>query len=157
MLIRNNFKMKLENIIKIVCAVLGLLGVVFLFRIIANSDEDIKMDASMGDFSLISPLISLGIFIFYLTVGVTVIFSLINLASNTGKLKKAMIFIGFLIIVTGIAYASSTGIETPMKDGQVLSASGSRWVGTGIRVFYILASVAVLSMIVSGARNIIKK
>ena len=83
--------MKLENIIKIVCAVLGLLGVVFLFRIIANSDEDIKMAASMGDFSLISPLISLGIFIFYLTVGVTVIFSLINLASNTGKLKKAMI------------------------------------------------------------------
>ena len=45
--------MKLENIIKIVCAVLGLLGVVFLFRIIANSDEDIKMAASMGDFSLI--------------------------------------------------------------------------------------------------------
>ena len=111
--------MKLENIIKIVCAVLGLLGVVFLFRVIANSDDDIKMAASMGDFSLISPLISLGIFIFYLTVGVTIIFSL--------------------------------------KDGEMLSASGSRWVGTGIRVFYILASVAVLSMIVSGARNIIKK
>ena len=50
--------MKLENIIKIVCAVLGLLGVVFLFRVIANSDDDIKMAASMGDFSLISPLIS---------------------------------------------------------------------------------------------------
>ena len=149
--------MKLENIIKIVCAVLGLLGVVFLFRIIAVSDDNIKMAASMGDFSLISPLISLGIFIFYLTVGVTIIFSLINLASNPGKLKKSLIFIGFLIIVIGIAYASSTGVETPMKDGQVLSASGSKWVGTGIRVFYILASVAVLSMIAFGARNIIKK
>jgi len=111
----------------------------------------------MGDFSLISPLISLSMFILFITVAVTIIFSLINLASNPGKLKKSMIFIGFLIIVIGIAYASSTGVETPMKDGQVLSASGSKWVGTGIRVFYILASVAVLSMIAFGARNIIKK
>ena len=149
--------MKLENIIKIVCAVLGLLGVIFLFRILAAGDDDIKMAASMGDFSLISPLISLSMFILFITVAVTIIFSLINLASNPGKLKKSMIFIGFLIIVIGIAFASSTGVETPMKDGQVLSASGSKWVGTGIRVFYILASVAVLSMIAFGARNIIKK
>jgi len=149
--------MKLENIIKIVCAVLGLLGIVFLFRIIATGDDEIKMAASMGDFGLISPLISLSMFIFFITVAATIIFSLINLASDTGKLKKAMLFIGFLIIVVGIAYASSSGIETPMKDGQILSASGSRWVGTGIRVFYILASVAVLSMIAFGARNIIKK
>ena len=149
--------MKLENIIKIVCAVLGLLGVIFLFRILATGDDEIKMAASMGDFSLISPLISLSMFILFITVVVTIIFSLINLASNPGKLKKSMIFIGFLIIVIGIAYASSAGVETPMKDGQVLSASGSKWVGTGIRVFYILASVAVLSMIAFGARNIIKK
>ena len=149
--------MKLENIIKIVCAVLGLLGVIFLFRILATGDDNIKMAASMGDFSLISPLISLSMFILFITVAVTIIFSLINLASNPGKLKKSLIFIGFLIIVIGIAYASSTGVETPMKDGQVLSASGSKWVGTGIRVFYILASVAVLSMIAFGARNIIKK
>jgi len=149
--------MKLENIIKIVCAVLGLLGIVFLFRIIATGDDEIKMAASMGDFGLISPLISLSMFIFFITVAATIIFSLINLASDTGKLKKAMVFIGFLIIVVGIAYASSSGVETPMKDGQILSASGSKWVGTGIRVFYILASVAVLSMIAFGARNIIKK
>ena len=149
--------MKLENIIKIVCAILGLLGVIFLFRIIAVGDDEIKMAASMGDFGLISPLISLAMFIFFLTVAATIIFSLINLASDTGKLKKAMVFIGFLIIVVGIAYSSSSGIETPMKDGQILSASGSRWVGTGIRVFYILASVAVLSMIAFGGRNIIKK
>ena len=149
--------MKLENIIKIVCAVLGLLGVIFLFRILATGDDEIKMAASMGDFSLISPLISLSMFILFITVVVTIIFSLINLASNPGKLKKSMIFIGFLIFVIGIAYASSTGVETPMKDGKVLSASGSKWVGTGIRVFYILASVAVLSMIAFGARNIIKK
>lgn len=149
--------MKLENIIKIVCAILGLLGVVFLFRIIAAGDDDIRMAASMGDFGLISPLISLGFFVFYLTVVVTIIFSLINLPSDPAKLKRDLIMVGFLIIVIGIAYASSSGVETPMKDGVILSVSESRWVGTGIRVFYILVSVAVLSMIAFGARNMIKK
>ena len=46
-------------------------------------------------------------FVFFLTVAATIIFSLINLASNPGKLKKALIFMGFLIIVVGIAYLAS--------------------------------------------------
>ena len=57
----------------------------------------------------------------------------------------------------GIAYATSTGVETPMKDGEMLSASGSRWVETGLRMFYILATLAVLSMVFSGAKKILKR
>ena len=57
----------------------------------------------------------------------------------------------------GISFALSNGVETPMKDGEVLSASGSRWVGAGLRMFYILAALAVLSMIFSGARKILNK
>ena len=57
----------------------------------------------------------------------------------------------------GISYALSDGVETPMKDGEMLSASGSRWVGTGLRMFYILAALAILSMILSGAKKIIKR
>ena len=44
-----------------------------------------------------------------------------------------------------------------MRDGKVLSATGSRLVGTGIRVFYILAIVAVGLMIFSGGTKFIKK
>ena len=57
----------------------------------------------------------------------------------------------------GISFALSNGVETPMKDGEVLSASGSRWVGAGLRMFYILAALAVLSMIFSGAIKILNK
>ena len=57
----------------------------------------------------------------------------------------------------GISFALSTGVETPMKDGEVLSASGSRWVGAGLRMFYILAALAILSMIFSGARKFLNK
>ena len=149
--------MNIQTIIKIISAVFGLLGVVFLFRIIGTGDEEIKMAASMGDFGTVSPLVSLSIAILMIAVVVTVLFSLINLASSSQKLKKSLLFIGCFAVILGIAFAASEGVETPLKDGEMLSASGSRWVGTGIRMFYILATLAILSMIVSGAKKIFNR
>ena len=70
--------MNIQNIIKIISAVFGLLGVIFLFRIIGMGDEEIKMAATMGDLSAVSPLVSLAIAILLVTVAVTLIFSLMN-------------------------------------------------------------------------------
>ena len=149
--------MKLQTIVKIISAVFGLLAVVFLFRIIGAGDEEIKMAAGTGDFSTVSPLVSLAIAILFITISITLVFSVLNLASSSKKLKKALVFIGCFILVTAIAFAASDGVETPMKDGEVLSAYGSRWVGTGLRMFYILATLAILSMLLSGAKKILKK
>tara|TARA_Y100000992_G_C21105551_1_gene414739 strand:+ start:281 stop:730 length:450 start_codon:yes stop_codon:yes gene_type:complete len=149
--------MNIQTIIKIISAIFGLLGAIFLFRILGIGDEEIKMAASVGDFGSVSPLVSLAIAILVITVVVTILFSLLNLASSSEKLKKSLIFIGCFIVVMGISYALSDGVETPMKDGEMLSASGSRWVGTGLRMFYILAALAILSMILSGAKKIIKR
>jgi len=149
--------MNIQTIVKIISAVFGLLGAIFLFRIIGTGDEEIKMAASMGDFGTVSPLVSLAIAILSITVIVTLLFSLLSLASSPEKLKKSLIFIGCFLVVTGIAYATSTGVETPMKDGEMLSASGSRWVETGLRMFYILSTLAVLSMVFSGAKKILKR
>ncbi|MBN09521.1 MAG: hypothetical protein CMC79_04030 [Flavobacteriaceae bacterium] len=115
------------------------------------------MDASMGDYGVVSPLITLAIIILGITVFVTFIFSLMNLASDSKKLKKALISCGLFLVVVGVAFVLSDGVETPLKDGKVLSASNSRWVGTGIRTFYILTFVAFASMIFSGAKKILKK
>ena len=149
--------MNIQTIVKIISAVFGLLGAIFLFRIIGVGDEEIKMAASMGDFGTVTPLVSLAIAILSITVIVTVLFSLLSLASSPEKLKKSLVFIGCFLLVTGIAYAISSGVETPMKDGEMLSASGSRWVETGLRMFYILATLAVLSMVFSGAKKILKR
>jgi hypothetical protein len=43
-----------------------------------------------------------------------------------------------------------------MKDGEMLSASGSKWVGTGLYTFYFLAIIAIGTMIVTGAKKIFK-
>ena len=45
--------MKIQNIIKIVSAIIGVLAAFFLLRIIGTGDDDIKMAASIGDFGVI--------------------------------------------------------------------------------------------------------
>lgn len=149
--------MKIQNIIKIISAVIGVLAAFFLLRIIGTGDDDIKMAATMGDFGAVSPLVELARIVLVLTVAITLIFTLRGLFSDLAKLKKAGIAIGLFLAVVFLSYALSDGVETPLKDGEVLSASGSKWVGTGIRTFYILAFLAIGLMLASGARKIFNK
>lgn len=149
--------MNFQKIVKIVAGIFGVLGVVFLLRIMSTGDEEIKMAASMGDYGTVSPLISIAQIILIIAVAATVIFSLITLFGDKEKLKKAVISIGFLLVVVGLAFALSSGEETALKDGEVLSASGTRWVETGIRVFYYLAAIAVLAMAYAGAKRLINR
>jgi hypothetical protein len=43
-----------------------------------------------------------------------------------------------------------------MKDGEMLSTMGSRLVGTGIRMFYFLAIIAIGSMLLASVKKLIK-
>ena len=149
--------MNFQNIIKIVSGLLGVLGVIFLLRIMSLGDDQIKMDASMGDFSTVTPLISLALIILSIAVLVTVVFSMMNLASDSKKLKKALIASGLFVLVIAVGYGLSDGVETPMKDGEVLSATGSRLVETGIVTFYMLTFIAFGSMFFAAIKKIIKK
>ena len=148
--------MNFQLIIKVLSGILGLSGAICLFVIMGSGDEVIKENASQGDFSVVSPLILIAQITFILTVAATLIFSLRALFANTEKLKKALIFIGIFIFIIVVAYISSNGVETPLKDGKFLSESGSRWVETGIRTFYILSIIALLSMVLSSAKRLIK-
>jgi hypothetical protein len=149
--------MKVQNIIKIISAVIGLIAAFFLLRIITTGDENIKMAASMGDFGAVSPLVELARIVLAITIVVTLLFTLRGLFSDFSKLKKAGISIGLFLLVVVVSYLLSEGVETPLKDGEVLSASGSRWVGTGIRTFYILSLVAIGMMLFSGVNKILKR
>lgn len=149
--------MKIQNIIKSISAVIGLLAALFLVRIILAGDEDIKIAASMGEYGKVSALVELARIVLLLSVVITLIFSLRGLFSDIKKLKKAAISVGFFLIVIVISFFLSDGVETPMKDGEFLSAIGSKLVETGIRTFYLLATIALGLMIYSGLIKILKK
>jgi hypothetical protein len=48
------------------------------------------------------------------------------------------------------------GTQMQMREGEILSESGSKWVGTGLNVFYILAVLAIGSMVFSGIKKVSK-
>ncbi len=148
--------MKIQTILRILVLVLGAIGLILLGTIIAKGDDEIKAAALGGDYSSVSPIITLAMIILVVVVAVTLIFTLLNLVSHPAKLKKALLAIGVFGAIVAVAYALSTGVETPMKDGEVLSASGSRWVGAGLRTFYILAVIAIGAMVFSGIKKMIK-
>ena len=148
--------MNFQLIVKVISAILGLSGAVCLFIVMGSGDEVIKMNASQGDFLKVSPLISIAQITLFLTIAATLIFSLKALFANSEKLKKALVFIGIFIFIIAVAYISSSGVETPLKDGNFLSESGSRWVETGIRTFFILSISAILSMVFSGVKRLIR-
>ena len=149
--------MKLQTLIKIICAVLGVVGIIFLFTIVGAGDETIKMAAAEGDYSHVSPMVELARIVLIATLAITLLFSLRTLFSDKKKLKKSLISIGLFGLVVLAGFLMSEGVETPLKDGEVLSATGSRWVETGLRVFYLLAIAAIVSMAWSGARRIFKR
>jgi hypothetical protein len=109
-----------------------------------------------GNFSSVSPMINLAFIILIIAVFITLVSSFAALASSPAKLKKAGISVAAFAAVVLLSLLLSEGVETPMKDGEVLSASGSRWVGAGLRTFYILVVVAIGAMLYSGVKRFLK-
>ena len=149
--------MNIQKITNILSISLGVLALVFLVLIISAGDESIEMSAMNGDYGFVAAIIYLAFAVLGVVILSTLIFSIMNLVSDKTKLKKAGISIGSFLLVVIIAYLFSEGVETPMQDGKVLSASGSRWVETGIRTFYLLTLIAGGVMISNSIIKIFKK
>ncbi len=146
--------MSIQKIVTYTAAVLGVVGLIFQITILSKGDDVIEMAAMSGDYGVVSSMVSLAMIIIAIAVVLTLVFSVMNLTSDPAKLKKAMISIGAFLVVVFVAFLFSSGTETPLKDGEVLSASGSRWVETGLRTFYFLVVIAAGAMVYSGVRRL---
>ena len=129
---------------------LGVLGLILQVVILSQGDDVIKLNALSGDYGIVSTMITLALLVLAITVVLTLVFSFGNLASDGEKLKKALVSMGVFVAVVLIAFLFSTGTETPLKNGEMLSATGSRWIETGLRTFYFLVFIAVGAMLYTG-------
>ena len=145
---------KITNISVVLLAVLAL---IVLGVIIGQGDEYIEMSAMQGNFGAVSVMINLALFVLLVTVLMTLVFSMKNLFSEKSKLKKAGISIGSFLFVFIVAFVLSSGIETPMQDGKMLSALQSKFVEAGIRTFYLLTLIAGGIMVYFSVSKYFKK
>lgn len=135
---------------------LGVVGLILQVTILNQGDDVIKLNALSGDYGVVSTMVTLALLVLAITVILTLVFSFGNLASDGKKLKKALISIGAFAAVVLIAFLFSSGSETPLKDGNILSAAGSRWIETGLRTFYFLVFIAVGAMLYTGIARLKK-
>ena len=149
--------MNLQKITNISVVLLAVLALIVLGVIIGQGDEYIEMSAMQGNFGAVSVMINLALFVLLVTVLMTLVFSMKNLFSEKSKLKKAGMSIGSFLFVFILAFVLSSGVETPMQDGKMLSSLQSRFVEAGIRTFYLLTLIAGGIMVYFSVSKYFKK
>ena len=149
--------MNLQKITNISVVLLAVLALIVLGVIIGQGDDYIEMSAMQGNFGAVSVMINLALFVLLVTVLMTLVFSMKNLFSEKSKLKKAGISIGSFLFVFIVAFVLSSGVETPMQDGKMLSALQSKFVEAGIRTFYLLTLIAGGIMVYFSVSKYFKK
>ena len=149
--------MNLQKITNISVVLLALLALIVLGVIVGQGDEYIEMSAMQGNSGAVSVMINLALFVLLVTVLMTLVFSMKNLFSEKSKLKKAGISIGSFLFVFIVAFVLSSGVETPMQDGKMLSALQSKFVEAGIRTFYLLTLIAGGIMVYFSVSKYFKK
>ena len=148
--------MNFKTISKILVAILGFLGIIFLVRIVAAGDEAIKTG---GEDGLVEPMAFVAYFIFALTIAFVLFFVLKNLITNTGGLKNTLIGVGAFAAVLCIAYVVSGGdaMAYNLQEGGTASEGTSQLVGAGLVAFYLLLAIAAGAMIFAGVKKVISK
>lgn len=149
----------LHKIVKIVAALISLVGIVSLIRIIAKGDEEIEAAALTGDTAIAEPMAWASYIMLGLVLAFVIIFVLKNLFTNKAGLKNTLVGVGTFVIVLVIAYAVSGNdpMQYILKDDIIASDSQSHIVGAGLVSFYILLVVSAGAMVFAGAKRIINK
>jgi len=142
--------MGLHKILKIVALILSIAGIVSLAMIVSNGDDAVKATGEGLDGFL---------YIAYITFAIVLLFVVVFVLKGlmAGDIKKTLVTVGAFLAVVILSFVMADGVETVMKDGDILSASGSKWISTGINAFVILGVIAIGSMVFSGLKKLIVK
>jgi len=131
------------KIIKYIAYALSLLGVLFVVMIQ-------MFDMLQGiDYMLIVAYL-----IMALIVSSVLFYSLKKIMSDKDSLRSTLKTLGVFSVLFLICYfVLARGEETPLRDGKMLSAVGSRLISAALFMFYSLILIASGSMLWFGMKN----
>ncbi|AEE19744.1 hypothetical protein JM84_2996 [Dokdonia sp. Hel_I_63] len=144
--------MGLHKILKLIVGIVGIVALVVAGMVWANNEAIVGGDSQN--------LVDIMILLAWIVIGIAVILVAIFVIKGlfSGNAKNTLIGAGAFLLVVAISYFAASGAEeVAMKDGEILSASGSQWVSAGINAFFILAAVAIVLMVISGAKKLVNK
>ena len=145
--------MTLHKILKYLAIVICVIALIMWGRVVMAGDEAIETSASVQA-SVVTPFLIVAYVVMAVIILLVLFFVLKGLFS--GNIKRTLISIGAFLLIVVVAYLVTGGEEVVMSDGTVLSADAVHWVSAGLTVFYILATIAILLMLLSGIKKLIK-
>ena len=145
--------MTLHKILKYIALVIGVIGLILWGRVLMAGDDAIENSADVQA-SVVTPFLYVAYLVFAIIVLLVLFYVIKGLFA--GNIKRTLMAVGAFILVVVIAYLLTDGVETQLSDGTMLSANANHWVGAGLVTFYMLAGIAILLMVVSGIRKLIK-
>ncbi|RLD81143.1 MAG: hypothetical protein DRJ15_05235 [Bacteroidetes bacterium] len=102
-------------------------------------------------------LIYWGYFLVILTAVITILFPIAHMIMNPKNSIKIFIGIGVMVVIAIIAYSLATvGLSDLQLEKLGVSAGTAKYVGTGLIFTYILATLAVLSIVYASISKLFK-
>jgi hypothetical protein len=121
------------------------------------------MDAKCVEFAVSEAgcgLISWGLYLGYVILGVavvaTIVLPLINTIKNPTNLMKSGIGIGVLVVVFAISFALSDSQLSPIGKGLGETEESVKWIGAGLIMFYIALFAAIIGLVYSEISKVFK-
>lgn len=130
--------MNLHKLTKIVAIIVAILSVFILGALVT-------FDGEPADNSWINPIIYVSYFILFACIAVVLLYIFRNLFSNPATLKRTLVSVGIFAVIALISFVLASGEEV-VANKEIVTESTSRWVETGLNMFYALAVIALATM-----------
>ena len=133
--------MNLYNIIKYTAIGLSLLGIVFVLVILSDVLSGIDM------------ILYNAYVVLFIIVTSVLYFGIKNMIGNKSNLMNTLKGIGSFLALFVVCFLIASGEETLMREGKILSATSSKFIGAALFMFYSLILIASGAMLFFGFKN----
>ena len=129
------------NILKYTALGLSLLGILFVLLILADNLFGIDM------------ILYNAYVVLFIIVSSVLYFGIKNMIGNKSNLMNTLKGIGSFLALFIVCFLIASGEETLMREGKILSATSSKFIGAALFMFYSLILIASGAMLFFGFKN----
>ena len=129
------------NILKYTALGLSLLGILFVLLILADNLFGIDM------------ILYNAYVVLFIIVSSVLYFGIKNMIGNKSSLMNTLKGIGSFLALFIVCFLVASGEETLMREGKILSATSSKFIGAALFMFYSLIIIASGAMLFFGFKN----
>ena len=129
------------NILKYTALGLSLLGILFVLLILSDYLFGIDM------------ILYNAYVVLFIIVSAVLYFGIKNMIVNKSNLMNTLKGIGSFLALFVVCFLIASGEETLMREGKILSATSSKFIGAALFMFYSLILIASGAMLFFGFKN----